>query len=293
MTKCLRFTIMASQSAPLKAQRDALRQQADSIKEQERAYIRQAVESLERTVSALMVAHRAALIEPAKAKALDDRILLAVGDEFGVSPAAIMGRRRDAHIVIARHVAIYLTRKWTGLSYPVLAQQFGHRDHTSALHSDHLVHRRRQVDAGFAQRVARIEAELNAQVEQQERQARQRSHVLEIVDRIERQRLKQTCTHRVGVGHQQKRMAISLRLGHQVCRNDAASAGAVINHHRLPQTFRHLLRHGSRCQVRHATGAKRHNDTQRFCRIALGLHIGYTTSQDTNHGQARNEETTC
>ena len=83
--------------------------------------LRARVESLERTVAALVAAHRAALIKPAKARALDDRILLAVGDEFAVSPAAIMGRRRDAHIVIARHVAIYLTRKWTGLSYPVLA----------------------------------------------------------------------------------------------------------------------------------------------------------------------------
>jgi chromosomal replication initiator protein len=131
--------------------------------------LRARVEALERTVSALVAAHRASLHQSAKAKAVDDRILLAVSDEFAVSAAAIMSRRREAHVAIARHVAIYLTRKWLGLSYPVLAQQFGHRDHTSAMHSDHLVHRRRQVDDGFALRVARIEAEINTEAEREQR----------------------------------------------------------------------------------------------------------------------------
>ena len=58
-----------------------------------------------------------------------------VAEYFEVAVAALKGPRRQIHIVIARHIAIYLCRELTPLSFPLIAEQFGYRDHTTAMHA--------------------------------------------------------------------------------------------------------------------------------------------------------------
>ncbi|MCL1841502.1 MAG: chromosomal replication initiator protein DnaA [Propionibacteriaceae bacterium] len=54
---------------------------------------------------------------------------------FGVAPEAIVGTSRTQQLVAARQIAMYLTRDMTDLSWPKIGQEFGGRDHTTAMHA--------------------------------------------------------------------------------------------------------------------------------------------------------------
>jgi chromosomal replication initiator protein len=63
-----------------------------------------------------------------------NQIVNEVSKHFRISVDEIKGARRHAHIVQARHVAVYITRELTGDSWKHIGQQFGDRDHTSMMH---------------------------------------------------------------------------------------------------------------------------------------------------------------
>jgi len=54
---------------------------------------------------------------------------------WGVTVEDIMGSRRSAVLVSARHAAIYVVAKITEWSLPELGKRFGGRDHTTILHA--------------------------------------------------------------------------------------------------------------------------------------------------------------
>ena len=62
------------------------------------------------------------------------QILEAVSRQFQISIDEIKGIRRNAPIVQARHVAVYITREITGDSWKHIGSLFGDRDHTSMMH---------------------------------------------------------------------------------------------------------------------------------------------------------------
>lgn len=57
-----------------------------------------------------------------------------VSEYYGVSIDDMVGRKRDRGIVLARHVSIWLLRKYTNNSLKQIARVFN-RDHTSAIHA--------------------------------------------------------------------------------------------------------------------------------------------------------------
>ncbi len=63
-----------------------------------------------------------------------DHIVSAVGNHFQISADEIKGTSRKAPIVLARHVAVYITREITGDSWKHIGGLFGDRDHTSMMH---------------------------------------------------------------------------------------------------------------------------------------------------------------
>lgn len=71
-----------------------------------------------------------------------DAIVAEVADSHGFYADSIMGRVRWRPLAHARFEAVYRLREELNLSYPVLAEYFGHADHTSVLHA-HRTHRRR------------------------------------------------------------------------------------------------------------------------------------------------------
>jgi hypothetical protein len=75
-------------------------------------------------------------------------------------------RRRAAHVVLARHIAMYLIKTMTGKSLPEIGRRLGDRDHTTVLHGIRKVERMIKSDDAFAAHVAgirqRIEESSNA-----------------------------------------------------------------------------------------------------------------------------------
>jgi chromosomal replication initiation ATPase DnaA len=65
-------------------------------------------------------------------------IITAVAERYGITPEAIVEKRpglKAPKYAIARHVAIWLVRYHTGLSYPEIGRRFfSGRDHTTILY---------------------------------------------------------------------------------------------------------------------------------------------------------------
>lgn len=64
-----------------------------------------------------------------------EKIQLAVCKFFDINIHELTGSNRSRKYTVPRHLAAYLTRELTGLSFPEIARKFGGRDHTSIMHS--------------------------------------------------------------------------------------------------------------------------------------------------------------
>jgi len=56
-------------------------------------------------------------------------------DYFNIKLSALLSKKRIKNIVMARQIAIYLSRELTDFSLPVIGEVFGGKDHTTILHS--------------------------------------------------------------------------------------------------------------------------------------------------------------
>ena len=56
-------------------------------------------------------------------------------DYFNIKLSALLSKKRTKNIVLARQVAIYLSRELTDFSLPAIGEIFGGKDHTTILHS--------------------------------------------------------------------------------------------------------------------------------------------------------------
>lgn len=62
-------------------------------------------------------------------------ILEATVAQFGFATDELTGKSRRRPLVITRQMAMYVTRQLTDLSFPVIAREFGGRDHTTVMHA--------------------------------------------------------------------------------------------------------------------------------------------------------------
>jgi chromosomal replication initiator protein len=65
-----------------------------------------------------------------------EQIIKVVGEQMQVRPQDIKGERRQQGIARARQVAMYLTRRITGLSYPAIGEKFGGKDHSTVINAE-------------------------------------------------------------------------------------------------------------------------------------------------------------
>lgn len=86
-------------------------------------------------------------------------IIATVARRAGLSPADLHSRRRDVSVVRARGCAMWLARRITSHSLPVIGRGFG-RDHTTVLSNVKKVEARRATDPALSDDLAEIEAEL-------------------------------------------------------------------------------------------------------------------------------------
>lgn len=83
-------------------------------------------------------------------------VQLAVCREFGVSELAMLSRRRERKVAVARMVAVYLTRQTTKLSTPQIGRQFGGLDHSSVIHAIRRVEELATADPDLGDRVVAL-----------------------------------------------------------------------------------------------------------------------------------------
>ena len=82
-----------------------------------------------------------------------------VSDSFHVRLADLKSKKRTQHIAFCRQVAMYLCRKLTDSSFPVIGDHFD-RDHSTVIHAYNLIARRMSSDSAFRMSIEKIEREL-------------------------------------------------------------------------------------------------------------------------------------
>lgn len=86
------------------------------------------------------------------------RIIEVVAAFFNITRNDILSHRREAPVVLARFIAMHLSKQETQRSMPWLGLQFGGRDHTTILHGLRKMKTRIENDPEFAEQVTHIHA---------------------------------------------------------------------------------------------------------------------------------------
>ena len=94
-----------------------------------------------------------------------DVIIREVCKFYGIDEEALRGQSRVKDTATARQVAMYLVRVQTNLFLHEIGQQFGGRDHSTALHAIKRIEKQVKDDAELAEIVKDIKANINAHYE--------------------------------------------------------------------------------------------------------------------------------
>ncbi len=79
---------------------------------------------------------------------------------YGITVHEMNSKRRTQHIAPVRQCAMYLCRKLTSFSFPVIGEHFGKRHHSTVMHAHEAVSRRLESDPVLASTIEQIEARL-------------------------------------------------------------------------------------------------------------------------------------
>ncbi len=99
------------------------------------------------------------LISSHQAKPDIESIQRVVADFFHIRLADLKSKKRTQHIAFCRQVAMYLCRKLTESSFPMIGEGFG-RDHSTVIHAHNLILRRVSSDSAFRMSIEKIERDL-------------------------------------------------------------------------------------------------------------------------------------
>ncbi|MEM7782327.1 MAG: helix-turn-helix domain-containing protein, partial [Planctomycetota bacterium] len=66
---------------------------------------------------------------------LSQTIIQKIASSLHVEPSDMVGHCRQQSIVLARNIAIYLTRVLLNFSFQKIGKSFGNRDHSTVMHS--------------------------------------------------------------------------------------------------------------------------------------------------------------
>jgi len=83
-----------------------------------------------------------------------------VADFFKIKVADMYSKRRHAHIVLPRQIAMYLAKELTHKSLPEIGEAFGGRDHTTVLHAMRKITGERQHDTELNHQIHVLEQTL-------------------------------------------------------------------------------------------------------------------------------------
>ncbi len=91
---------------------------------------------------------------------LIDAIQKEVADHFRVKVADLKSKRRHKAFTLPRQVAMYLVRKYTGISLPEVGEFFGGKDHTTVLHAEKKIAATRKNDSDLAANLEALERKI-------------------------------------------------------------------------------------------------------------------------------------
>ncbi|MGC8740603.1 MAG: chromosomal replication initiator protein DnaA [Candidatus Sumerlaeaceae bacterium] len=90
-----------------------------------------------------------------------EQIIQVVCQNFGIGREDLLGQNRKKRLATPRHVAMFLVRKFTKLSYPEIGEVFGGRDHTSVLHAFRRISEQIEKDENMRSLIAYLSRQLN------------------------------------------------------------------------------------------------------------------------------------
>lgn len=94
-------------------------------------------------------------IKPKKNIEVKD-IVKVVAEQYGVLEDSIYEKTRRKEIVKARQVAMYILREDYNISYPLIGQKMGNRDHTTVIHSHLKIKEELKTNPSLLQEIERI-----------------------------------------------------------------------------------------------------------------------------------------
>jgi chromosomal replication initiator protein len=94
-------------------------------------------------------------IKPKKSVAITD-IVKIIAEHYNLSPNVIYDKTRRKEIVRARQVAMYILREDFNISYPLIGQKLGDRDHTTVIHSHLKIKDDLKTDPSLLQEIEKI-----------------------------------------------------------------------------------------------------------------------------------------
>lgn len=88
-----------------------------------------------------------------------ERVESVVAEALDVPETALLSSQRNARLVFARQVSMYLMRKQIGLAFAAIGERYG-RDHTTVLHAVRAIEARRSCDPEVRRLVSNLEERL-------------------------------------------------------------------------------------------------------------------------------------
>jgi len=82
-------------------------------------------------------------------------------DYYHIRLGDLKAKRRTKNIALPRQVAMYLCRKHTEISFPVIGDKFGGRDHSTVIHASKTIEKKIKNDPSMQSTIASIERNLN------------------------------------------------------------------------------------------------------------------------------------
>lgn len=89
-----------------------------------------------------------------------DKIIKVVADKFDIKISDIKSQKRNKNYIMPRQIAMYLSRKLTGLSYPDIGLAIGGKDHSTVIYANNKISKLIEKDIKLKQITQDIEGSL-------------------------------------------------------------------------------------------------------------------------------------
>ena len=80
--------------------------------------------------------------------------------QFNVNLGDLKSKKRFKNIILARHIAMYLCRKYTSMPSAFIGFKFGGRDHSTVLHASKSLERKLRQDPWILMSIMALEKDL-------------------------------------------------------------------------------------------------------------------------------------